>query len=239
MPEFYYLDLSPEFINELRETLADMVNPVRVDVFTGPNCETCDDTVKLLRAMSEASPVRGGRRMLEVRFYDYTRRGDLEEFRRQGVDRVPAVTLLDGTIKYLGIPAGEEIRGLVETIMRISEGESGLEEATKRELKRLQGSVKIEIIVTPACPYCPYAALLANMFAYESYKAGSASIVSEIVEAYENTDIAEKYRVMSVPTVVVNGHVVFVGVPYEEDFLEYVKAAAEGKLHGHHHAHHY
>ncbi len=35
---------------------------------------------------------------------------------------------------------------------------------------------------------------------------------------------------MSVPSIAINGQLVFVGVPYEEDFINYVKAAAEGKL---------
>jgi hypothetical protein len=43
-------------------------------------------------------------------------------------------------------------------------------------------------------------------------------------------DIAEKYGVMSVPAIALNGVVSFVGVPYEEDFITYIKAAAENKL---------
>ncbi|MEM1712318.1 MAG: thioredoxin family protein, partial [Acidilobaceae archaeon] len=132
--------------------------------------------------------------------------------------------------RWTGIPAGEEIRALVETIMRISENESGLEEETKNILRTLKGKVHIETIVTPSCPYCPYAVLLAHMMAYEAYKQGNPIILSEAVEAYENPDVADKYGVMSVPAIAINGRLVFVGVPYEEDFIEYIKAASEGKL---------
>jgi len=230
--KYYELEINESFMAELKETLAYMVNPVRIDVFVDSDerCETCNDTISLAKAIEETSPVKDGKKMIELRIFKRFQQRDLEEFKKQGVERVPSVTFLDGIIKYSGIPAGEEIRGLIETIMRISENDSGLEEETKKELKALKGKVHIEIVVTPPCPYCPYAALLANMFAYEAYKQGNPKIISETVEAYENMDIAEKYGVMSVPAIALNGVMSFVGVPYEEDFIEYIKDAAENKL---------
>jgi len=230
MHRFYTLDLSPEFMQELRETLEDMVEPVEINVFIGPNCPTCDDTVKLMKAFEEAAPVRNGRKLIKVNIYDKSNPEHEKYFKEQNVERVPTVTLIDGYIRYTGIPADEEIRGFVETVIRISEGDSGLEDTTKEELASLKGRVYIETIVTPSCPYCPYAVLLANMFAYESYKQGSKAVISDTVEAYENPDIADKYGVQSVPAIAINGMLVFIGVPYEEDFIRYVKAAAEGRL---------
>jgi glutaredoxin-like protein len=227
---FYVLDLSEEFRRDLEETLATMVKPVEVYVFIGSMCETCGDTVAFMKFFRDASPVKGGHRMLELKILDYDVREHRDVFRKQGVSRVPTVSFLDGLVRWTGIPAGEEVRALVETIMRISEGESGLEEETKRALATLKGRVHIETIVTPSCPYCPYAVLLSHMLAFEAYKQGNPVVLSEAVEAYENPDIADKYGVMSVPAIAINGTLVFVGVPYEEDFIAYVREAAEGKL---------
>ena len=231
MPHYYEIDTSDEFQRELKETLEDMVEPVTVDVFIGPNCETCDDTVLLLKIMEKASPKdESGKPKLRVRIFDKSVKEHQAEFKRQRVERVPTVAMLDGYVRYTGIPAGEEIKGLVETILRISEGDSGLEESTGVMLEMLRNEVHIEVIVTPSCPFCPYAALLANMFAYEAYKRGNPKVIADTVEAYENPDIADKYNVMSVPTVALNGRVVMIGVPVEEDFIHYVVAASEGKL---------
>ena len=227
---YYELDLSEEFQRELAETLEDMVNPVTIDVFVGPNCETCDDTVLLLKTFEKNSPVRDGKRLLTVRIFDKSVPEHRKEFERQMVERIPTVTLIDGYIRYTGIPAGEEIRGLVETILRISEGDSGLEETTGQILEQLENLVHIEVIVTPACPFCPYAALLANMMAYEAYKRGNPKVIADTVEAYENPDIADKYGVTSVPAIALNGVMAFVGVPVEEDFIEYIRLASEGRL---------
>ena len=228
--KYYDLDLDESFINELRETLAYMVNPVTISVFVGEECETCEDTITLINTIANASPTKNGKKMIEVKIYNKSNQEDLKEFEKQGVERIPAVTLIGGLIKYSGIPAGEEIRGFIETIMRISENDSGLEKETREELAKLKGKVHIETVITPSCPYCPYAVLLSNMFAYEEYKQNNPNILSETVEAYENMDIAEKYGVMSVPAIALNGVVSFVGVPYEEDFITYIKAAAENKL---------
>lgn len=230
MRGFYTLEFTPDFIQELKETLSYMVKPVRIDVFIGPDCDTCDDTVRLVKVIEENAPVVDGRRMIEVRIFDKSKPSDLEEFKRQNVERIPTVTLIDGYIKYTGIPAEEEVKGFIETIMRISEGDSGLEEETKRILATLKNTVYIETIVTPSCPYCPYAVLLANMMAYESWKQGARKVISDTVEAYENPDIADKYGVMSVPAIALNGRLAFIGVPYEEDFIHYIVAASEGRL---------
>lgn len=230
MARFYSLDLSEELARDLEETLADMKRPVRVEVFVGSLCDTCSDTAALLEFFRDASPKIDGKRMLDLQIYDYEDGSHKEIFKQRGIERVPTVSLVDGYVRWVGIPAGEEIRALVETIMRISEDESGLEEETKRTLATLRGKVHIETIVTPSCPYCPYAALLAHMMAFEAARQGNPVILSEVIEAYENPDIADKYSVMTVPAIAVNGQVVFVGVPYEDDFLQYIKTAAEGRV---------
>ena len=229
---YFDVEFDEEFIKELKDTLAYMVNPVTIDLFIDEpsSCETCEDAYKLMKTIADASPVRQNRRMIELRVFSRSRQEDLEEFKRQNVERVPTVAMLGGLVRYTGTPAGEEVRGLIETIMRISENESGLEPETKKALASLKGQVHIEVVVTPSCPYCPYAALLANMFAYEAWKQGNPKVIADTVEAYENMDIAEKYGVMSVPAIALNGIMSFIGVPYEEDFINYVAAASEGRI---------
>ena len=213
------IGLTEELRRDLKEALADMKDSVDIHVFIAENCEYCKATIDLVEAMVEASPLSNGSHLLRMHLHHWNEEKKI--FEEQGVERVPTVTLLDGMIKYTGIPAGEEIRGLVETIIRVSEGDSGLEEETIKKLREeITEDVYIENIVTPQCPYCPYAALLINMFAFEIWKAGRTNLVADTVEAYENPDIADKYHVMSVPALAVNGTLLFVGVPYELDFIE-------------------
>lgn len=214
----FKVDLYPEEREALREALNDMRSPVRAFVFISDNCNYCGATVKLMETIREESPEVNGVKLFDFKVFEKGIDDDVIDKYR--VTRFPSVYLLDGAIRYYGIPAGEEIRGFVETIIRISQGESGLDPRTVEGLKKVNGVATIETIVTPSCPYCPYAALMANMFAYEAFRNKVNNVVSIVVEAYENMDIAEKYAVSSVPTVVVNERVEFIGVPYEDQLLE-------------------
>ena len=217
-------ELSEDEKNDTIETLGEMIDPVEIHVFTSNNCPTCEETMKLVEFIRDSAPK--GKIIVKV----FDKDNDRTVFDREGVRRVPTVSLIGGAIKYTGIPAGEEFRGFIETIMRISEGESGLEEESAEKLANLSRDIYVEVIVTPPCPYCPYAALLSNMFAFESWKKGSGRYVSDIVEAYENPDIADRYSVQSVPTIAINGVKVFIGLPVEEDFINYVEYADRGEI---------
>ena len=67
------------------------------------------------------------------------------------------------------------------------------------------------------------------MFAFEAWRNGKKDFIADTVEAYENPDIADKYHVTSVPAIAINGILAFVGVPYEEDFIERIIDAVEGR----------
>lgn len=211
-------DLEPEIFDALRETLKDMKGRVEALLFVKDRCYYCEESRKLMENFVKASPIVDGTRLFDYKLIWMNQNRDLAAKYR--VNRAPTIVLADGHIRYLGIPSGEEIRSFVETVIRISERETGLEPETKKRLKAINKPVHIEVIITPACPYCPYAALLANMIAFESFLNGNRNIVSDTVEAYENPDIADRYRVMSVPAIAINGMLAFIGLPYESDFID-------------------
>ena len=211
-------DLDPDMKEALKEALQDMRGPVEALVFVKDKCYYCEETKKLLQHFVEASPEVDGRKLFSYRVIHLDK--DREEAQKYGINRAPTVAFIDGYIRYTGIPSGEEIRSLVETIIRLSEGNPGLEDESREKLKQLNKQVKVEVIITPSCPYCPYAALMANMVAFESYLQGKKLVIADTVEAYENPDIADKYHVMSVPAIAINETVAFVGLPYEQDFVD-------------------
>ncbi|MBP1357558.1 MAG: thioredoxin family protein [Sulfolobus sp.] len=208
----------------LVDALKDMKNPVDAYVFIDSNdshCHYCEVTKKFLAFMSDAAP-KDSSNVSKLRVYviDRADPNSSKAFAEFNVQRIPTVAFMKGYLRWTGSPLGEEIRALVETVVRLSMGESGLSQETINAIReKLNGQVKIETVVTPSCPYCPYAALMAHMVAYEACKAGKCNVLSDVVEAYENQDIAEKYQVMSVPSVAINESVEFIGVPYEEQFI--------------------
>ncbi len=215
----FEVPLSESDIEELKTVLEEVRNPVRIITFTAENCRYCSNTIDLIELVVKASPQRNGKPLIMHEIVEYSE-DKREIFAKYGIERVPTVVLLDGYIRYVGMPAGEEIRGFIETIIRIGSGDSGLSERTKSILSQISKKMVIDVVVTPTCPYCPYASLLSNMFAYESYRSGKKSIISKTIEAYENPDIADMYNVMTVPTVAINRSVEFVGPPTEDQLLD-------------------
>ncbi|MEZ0249131.1 MAG: thioredoxin family protein [Thermoproteus sp.] len=231
--EVPHIEVDEETKEIIKETLSQMESPVEINFFRNNSCggrETnwCVPTEELLDLLSQLAPSD----KLVVKKYDIDK--DVDAAAKFGVDasRVPAVYFGDGFIKYWGAPLGEEVRAFIETIVRLSTGRTGLRARTKNELAALaekaQKRVYVLTVVTPSCPYCPYAVLLANMFAYES----KGKVVSVMVEAYENPDIADQYGVTGVPAVILLregdpvGNMEFVGVPPEHELLARVKEYA-------------
>lgn len=225
--EMFEVSLSPDDVESIAEALKEMKNPVTLYVFVEKDrkkCKYCDNTIKLVEVLASASARVSNPPLLN---YVIAERGTNDDvFEKLRVSRIPSIAMIEGHIKYVGMPAGEELRGLIETIIRLSTEDSGLSERSAKKIAELRAPVHVEVIVTPTCPYCPYVALMANMIAYEAYRAGNKAVVSDIVEAYENPDIADAYNVMSVPAVAINKQMAFVGLPYEEQFVDIVYEAS-------------
>ena len=212
--EMFIFRKSPQTITALRDALKELRNEVRIWLFTTlRDCWTCRETEKLVETIEEVAPPK------RVKVFKLVRERDSDVFRFMSIDRVPTIVLADGAIRYIGMPAGEELKGFVETIVRIGTEDVGLSKTTVDKLAEISERIVIDVIVTPPCPYCPYAAFLANMFAYASKRFGKGTIVSRIIEAFENPDIADAYGVTTVPVIAINGRVVFVGPPSEEMLL--------------------
>ena len=223
--ELFRIQFSQEDIEALREALSNIRNRIEIKLFIARSgCLPCDETLKFLQLVVENSPIIGGKRAIDLKVYSKEEHNDL--FAKYNIERVPTLLLLDGSITYLGMPAGEEMKAFVETLIRISSGDHGLSETTVKALSTLEGAADIEVIVTPLCNLCPFAVLLVNMFAYVSKVFGKGNVRAIVVEAFENPDIADKYFVTSVPTIVINGRVVFIGIPYEYQLLDAVKKLA-------------
>lgn len=80
-------------------------------------------------------------------------------------------------------------------------------------------AIKVEVFSTNSCPHCP-AAIDAAQKAKD--KLGDAIDVEaiKIDESEENYKRAIDYQIMAVPTIVIDGEVVFVGAPSEAELIE-------------------
>jgi glutaredoxin-like protein len=212
--------LKEEDRNHLVEQFKSLTSPVKIVVFTQKmECQYCKET----RMIGEELAALSDKISLEV--YDFE--DDQEIVESYGIDKIPATIIMTGGdqprdygIRYYGIPSGYEFSSLIEDIVMISSGESGLSAATKDVLAKLEKPVHLQVFVTPTCPYCPQAVLLAHKLAFESDK-----VKADMVEAIEFPHLSMKYQVQGVPRTVINESVHQEGAAPEAMLLAKLKEA--------------
>jgi len=136
---------------QVAEMLAPMTRPVRLAFGTQAfGCETCDDTKRLLRELSEVEPRISVEEVNLV--IDRDRAGALH------LEVAPSVALLavgdDGTewdpgIRFMGIPAGYEFSSLLEAVVLVSTGQAVLADSSREQLAQLAGPTAVQVFVTP------------------------------------------------------------------------------------------
>ena len=193
--------ISPQDAEHLRnEFEAQLVNPVKLVMFTQTvECQFCAETRQIAEEIAELSD----NITLEVyNFVTDKATADLYE-----IDKIPAIAIVrsedgqdkDYGVRFYGIPSGYEFTSVIEGIVDVSKGESGLQPKTKEALAALTQPVHFQVFITPTCPYCTQAVRLAHKFAIES-----DLVQGDMVEAIEFPHLSNKYGVYGVPRTVIN-----------------------------------
>ena len=209
--------LSDEVRKDVGPQLARMARPVRLIYFTQKNpCRACREQQQLLEELVLLSP----KLALEVR--DLI--ADSAEAKVHGVDKVPATVVFgdkDHGIRFYGLTGGYEFGSLIEAIVMVSTGESGLDPQVAALAQSIIVPVHLEIMVTLTCPYCPNMVRLAHQLAFVNDR-----IRADMVDAAEFPALTQRYGVQGVPRTVVNERPAFEGaLPPPEAVMEIIKQA--------------
>jgi thioredoxin reductase (NADPH) len=139
-----------------------------------------------------------------------------EEARKQNVTSAPTL-IFDPqrySIRYLGVPYGEEGRTLVGLILLIGFRTGNMSEQSLKVMKRMGPARELKVFVSPTCPYCPEQAINAVKAAIER-----PDIVSlEIIDIQSNQETANRYSAFSVPQTFANDVLIAQGAQPEELF---------------------
>ncbi len=183
-----------------QEFETELVSPVKILMFTQTvECQFCTETRQIVEEVAALSD------KITAEIYNFVSDKAMAEL--YGIDKIPAIAILrseNGTdkdygIRFYGIPSGYEFSSIIEDIIDVSKGDSGLKPKSKQALAELTEPVHFQVFVTPTCPYCPQAVRLAHQFAMES-----ELVTADMVEAIEFPHLANKYNVYGVPRTVIN-----------------------------------
>jgi len=141
-----------------------------------------------------------------------------EKANKYGITRSPTVMFSPERykIRYTGAPIGEEGRSFIQTLLRVSLGESTLSTGSKEKLALLKEKRDVQVFVTLTCPFCPGEVLNAFKAAIERPDLISA----ECVEVTENLDLARQMDLGGVPMTIINGVLVAKGLQPEDLFID-------------------
>ncbi|MBI5664660.1 MAG: thioredoxin-disulfide reductase [Nitrospirae bacterium] len=208
--------ISEDVRNSLRKAFKQLGGTVAIEVYTqtGINDLFNDTTVSFMKALPELTD------KIKVGFFSLKD----EQAKRRGVKRSP--TILIGpdkyNIRYTGSPAGEEAASFILAVIMASTGKTYLSGDSRKRLERLKEKRHVRVFVSPTCPYCPQQVIYAVSAAVEK----NEFISVEVIEIYENPDLAEKYGAMSVPTTYIGENLLSAGLQPEDPFIESI---VEGK----------
>jgi len=198
----------------IKDLLTKMPKVVHLKVFTTKEasadnktyvrCPACEDVVVMIKELA-----KNANKKIDWEEISIIADEDKAKCKKYGVDRAPTILFTDYNIRYTGAPIGLETAPFIQTLLWVASGETAFGSSFDDQLARIKKKANLRIIVTPTCPYCAQTVLMENALAIES----KDKISVEIVESYENPDIARQYEVTGVPVTIVNDSNKIVGVP--------------------------
>ncbi len=136
--------LDGELSGEVRVTLYTRRSGIDAPGF--PVCRSCPETEQLL---TEVAALHEKIRLTVIDVSE-----DAEAARTEGIEGSYPVLVFQGAsvkgrLRYLGLPAGYEFRTLLDALIAVSRGESGLSPASRDELAKVTSPTLIQVYVTP------------------------------------------------------------------------------------------
>jgi glutaredoxin-like protein len=125
-----------------------------------------------------------------------------------------------GFVNFYGIPAGHEFVSLVEGIKDMGSDNLSLPDDVVKSLKEIKEPIDIKVFITHGCPYCPGAVRNAHQFSLANDK-----IKGSMVDANYFRELSMKHGVSSVPHIIINDKIGFVGNMPPNVFLNKVQEA--------------
>jgi thiol-disulfide isomerase/thioredoxin len=149
----------------------------------------------------------------------------LEEWRSDSFSDKPSLTLSwndHRNVTYLAAPEGRELEPFLEGLMLFAGAKDHPKSDALEALKSLAEPVRILVLMAEECPHCPQVVRAALVLA-----AAQPLINVTIVDAPHFSDLAERYKIKSTPTVIFNEGFTVVGRITVEELARHALKAGD------------
>ncbi|WP_298019793.1 thioredoxin-disulfide reductase [uncultured Dysosmobacter sp.] len=140
-------------------------------------------------------------------------------------ERWPAFALCGGDgqysgVKFSGIPGGHEFNSLIFAIYHYGGPGQEMDAALRARIASIQKPVQVQIAVSLSCHFCPEVVIAAQRIAMLN-----PQIEAEMVDVGLFHEFQRKYRLMSVPALIVQGKSIHFGPQSMAQILDVIESA--------------
>ena len=138
-------------------------------------------------------------------------------------DKFPVVAFLDSDgnysgVKFHGVPGGHELNSFVLSIYNLGSAGQPIENSTLEAIKSIDKPTNIKVAVSLACHFCPDVVVASQRIAIENQ-----NVEAEMIDLSEFGDIKTKFKVMSVPAIIVNDKEIHFGAKKIDEIISLIK----------------
>ena len=204
-----------EVADQIKEIFKQMKNEITIKLFIDGACDTCLETKQLLEETAELSD--------KIKLMVYETKVDTEEAKKYDITLTPTFVFLDDKgqykgVKFSGFPGGHEINSFITAIIQMSGNHPEYPQELLDRIAKITKPVDIKVFVTLSCPHCPGAVETAHRLAMLN-----PNIKGVMIEAQTFNELSNKYKVSSVPKIVINDKHELLGNQPMEEFLNKIE----------------
>lgn len=200
--------------NQIKSILAMMEKEVTLVSIVDETMEKSIEFMDLILDMASLGE------KLKVEIYKKSENPEIEA--KINADKLPVVALLDENknysgVKFHGVPGGHELNSFILAIYNLAGPGQAIDQSLLKEIKAFDKKTNIKVVVSLSCTLCPDVVVASQRLAMEN-----ENIEAEMVELSLFEDIKRKYRIMSVPAIIVNDDKIHFGAKKINEILDLI-----------------
>ena len=138
-------------------------------------------------------------------------------------DKYPVVALLDNNkkysgVKFHGVPGGHELNSFILAIYNLGSAGQQISEDTLNNINKIDKNINIKVCVSLSCHLCPDVVVSSQRIAIENEK-----VEAEMIDISNFKEIKDKFKVMSVPAIIVNDEQIYFGAKKIDEIINIIK----------------
>lgn len=153
----------------------------------------------------------------------YIKGQNIEIEKKINADKYPVVAFLDkdknySGVKFHGVPGGHELNSFILAIYNLAGPGQEISEEILTDIKKIDKKVNIKVCVSLSCHLCPEVVVSSQRIAIEN-----KNVESEMVDISNFKELKDKYKIMSVPAIIVNDDKIYFGAKKINEIIDLIK----------------